>query len=51
MSLSSHPGLDLIAFSAVPGTPTADGLRLLASLVAPSPSAADRGRGQARPAS
>ncbi|MGE3192785.1 MAG: helix-turn-helix transcriptional regulator [Microbacteriaceae bacterium] len=31
MDLSSHPGLALIAFSALPGSKTADGLRLLAS--------------------
>jgi transcriptional regulator with XRE-family HTH domain len=51
MALSSHPGLDLIAFSAEPGTATADGLRLLASLAAPPRTAAERGRGRARPAS
>lgn len=34
MELVQHPGLVLIAYSAVPGTPAADGLALLASLAA-----------------
>jgi len=37
MALSSHPGLALIAFSAEPGTATADGLRWLASWAVPHP--------------
>ncbi|MCM3662115.1 helix-turn-helix transcriptional regulator [Georgenia satyanarayanai] len=34
MELVQHPGLVLIAYSAAPGTPAADGLALLASLAA-----------------
>jgi transcriptional regulator with XRE-family HTH domain len=36
MDLSSHPGLALIAFSAEPGSASAEGLRLLASWAVPT---------------
>jgi transcriptional regulator with XRE-family HTH domain len=36
MALTSHPGLALVAYSAEPGSPTAEGLRLLASWAAPT---------------
>lgn len=39
MALSSHPGLALIAYSAEPGSASADGLRLLASWSVPSAAA------------
>ncbi|WP_297343476.1 helix-turn-helix transcriptional regulator [Amnibacterium sp.] len=40
MELASHPGLQLLAYSATPGTPSHDGLRLLASWAATQSAAA-----------
>ncbi|WP_037914144.1 helix-turn-helix transcriptional regulator [Actinacidiphila yeochonensis] len=50
MALPADPGLTLTSYSAAPGTPSADGLRLLATWAATEPAPAPTGGGgQARP--
>lgn len=50
MDLSAERGLQLIAYSAEPGSPSADALRVLSSWAATEAAAADRPEGAAAPA-